>query len=135
MRTLQNNFTTIEQSKRLLELGLPADSADCYYTNSIPHSKREDYYFLHILPFDSGSTISSLKEIAEEEKGFVIPCWSVGRLMEIFDICEIDPDTEFTGWANHTCVNHPTYIEYLINSFGTFIRLDKLDFSKLDGKS
>ena len=27
---LQNNFTTPEQSKRLLELGVPADSADCY---------------------------------------------------------------------------------------------------------
>lgn len=26
---LQNNFTTVGQSKRLLEMGLPADSADC----------------------------------------------------------------------------------------------------------
>lgn len=31
MKKLQNNYTTPEQSKRLLELGLPADSADCYY--------------------------------------------------------------------------------------------------------
>ena len=30
MKKLQNNFTTPEQSKRLLELGVPADSADCY---------------------------------------------------------------------------------------------------------
>jgi hypothetical protein len=29
MRKLQNNFTTPEQSKRLLELGVPVDSADC----------------------------------------------------------------------------------------------------------
>lgn len=29
MSKLQNNFTTPEQSKRLLELGVPADSADC----------------------------------------------------------------------------------------------------------
>ena len=29
MVKLQNNFTTPEQSKRLLELGVPADSADC----------------------------------------------------------------------------------------------------------
>jgi hypothetical protein len=30
MKKLQNNFTTPEQSKRLLELGVPADSADLY---------------------------------------------------------------------------------------------------------
>ena len=28
---LQNNYTTPEQSKRLLELGVPRFSADCYY--------------------------------------------------------------------------------------------------------
>ena len=31
IKKLQNNFTTLEQSKRLLELGVPADSADMYY--------------------------------------------------------------------------------------------------------
>ena len=31
MKQLQNNFTTPEQSKRLLELDVPADSADCYW--------------------------------------------------------------------------------------------------------
>ena len=31
MKKLQQNFTTTEQSKRLLELGVPADSADCYF--------------------------------------------------------------------------------------------------------
>lgn len=31
MKKLQNNFTTPEQSKRLLELDVPADSADCYF--------------------------------------------------------------------------------------------------------
>lgn len=28
---LQRNFTTPEQSKHLLDLGLPEDSADCYF--------------------------------------------------------------------------------------------------------
>lgn len=32
IKKLQNNYTTPKQSKRLLELGVPADSADCYYT-------------------------------------------------------------------------------------------------------
>lgn len=33
MSKLQNNFTTSEQSKRLLELGIPTNSADCYYND------------------------------------------------------------------------------------------------------
>ena len=61
MKKLQSNFTTPEQSKRLLELGVPADSADLFY--------------------------HSLKETADEEGLIVIPCWSVGRLIEVFEIC------------------------------------------------
>ena len=34
MKTLQNNFTTPEQSKKLLELGVPIDSADMFYNNA-----------------------------------------------------------------------------------------------------
>ncbi len=30
MKKLQSNFTTPEQSKRLLEMGVPTDSADFY---------------------------------------------------------------------------------------------------------
>ena len=70
MIQLQNNFTTPEQSKRLLDLGLPADSADCYYISYgavyvIPNGGYDDkYIFLH-------------------EVGYT-PCWSVGRLIEIW---------------------------------------------------
>ena len=39
MKNLQNNFTTPEQSKRLLELCVPADSADMYY-----HLENYQYY-------------------------------------------------------------------------------------------
>ena len=31
MKNFQNNFTTVEQSKQLLELGVPASSADGVY--------------------------------------------------------------------------------------------------------
>ena len=39
MKTLQNNFTTPEQSKRMLELGVPADSADMVYMTINSNSK------------------------------------------------------------------------------------------------
>ena len=35
MKKLQCNFTTPEQSKRLLELGVPADSADCFHPTNL----------------------------------------------------------------------------------------------------
>lgn len=69
MTTLQNNFTTHDQSKRLVELGVPADSADCYYDTS----KN-----LFVLPEDA-----TFKEYCH---GRDIPCWSVGRLIEIYCI-------------------------------------------------
>ena len=74
MKQLQNNFTTPEQSKRLLELGVPADSADCYYENvarkEIRQGKEKDNDF-----FTSNRTK-------------YLPCWSVGRLIEIYCIAK-----------------------------------------------
>lgn len=67
MKKLQNNLTTPEQSKRLLELGVPADSADCYYTRTspMPHVRAE---YTRI-------------------PNRCTPCWSVGRLIEIELLC------------------------------------------------
>jgi hypothetical protein len=64
MKKLQSNFTTPEQSNRLLELGVPAWTADCYYSKS---GKIE------------------IKNTALDE--FYPACWSVGRLIEIYHIC------------------------------------------------
>ena len=72
MGKLQNNFTTPEQSKRLLELGAPRWSADEY---------RDEKGYRH-----------SLQGILDVELFFqnfpdCFPCWSVGRLIEIAWIC------------------------------------------------
>ena len=61
---LQNNYTTPEQSKRLLKLGVPANTGDCYFTES---GKKE------------------IKNTALDI--LYTPCWSVGRLIEIYEIC------------------------------------------------
>ena len=74
MKQLQNNFTTPEQSKRLLELGVPRWTADCAlllnkYTNKYEYiviNSQDDYNFM-----DENT----------------LPCWSVGRLIEIYLIC------------------------------------------------
>jgi hypothetical protein len=102
MKKLQNNYTTIEQSKRLLELGVPAWTADCYYT-------------------ESGKI--KIKDTALDI--LYTPCWSVGRLMEIFAIC-FDPDViEFDIFADGT-----TFLQQMIDKFEIWI--DAMDFSKLE---
>ncbi len=61
-------YTTIEQSKKLLELGLSAESADMWYER-IDHELTE--YSCNPL----------LKSDAALYKG--LPCWSLGALLEI----------------------------------------------------
>ena len=112
MKQLQKNFTTVEQSKRLLEMGIPADSADMFRI-------RED-------------TLPIVK--AGYESNVEFPCWSIGRLMEIFDLCYIDePNDEYPNtWLSTTdkCIkNFGSYIEYIVQIFEG--QSDYLDFSKL----
>ena len=74
MKQLQNNFTTPEQSKRLLELGVPADSADMYY-----HLANHQYYVRDEFSIKQ-------HDFFEFYKNIFYPCWSVGRLIEILDL-------------------------------------------------
>lgn len=115
---LQNNFTTVGQSKRLLELGLPADSADCYLQNESQDPLAYVNYMVHIIqPFhDKRIMFSQLEDF--------LPCWSVGRLMEIFEIC--------TGlvWQNEV-IDGYTKLDMLLEDFEDVENKYHLDFSKL----
>lgn len=110
MKTLQSNFTTPERSKQLLELGVPADSADCYKIESELYDKgiRVRYSDYELNPeFFSVSNR--------------IPIWSVGRLMEILRICS--PTDAIT------CeFSEETTVWRIVRWFDN----DDLDFSKLE---
>ena len=90
MKTLQNNFTTPEQSKRLLELGVPADSADCYWNSTREHGK---VVWFHIGVREIYADFPDWKKywkyggVFGEKIPYYLPCWSVGRIMEICKIC------------------------------------------------
>ena len=116
MKTLQNNFTTPEQSKLLLELGVPADSADCYYSD-----RRSMIWVLG--KFDR---IDWEARVGNDL--FYTPCWSVGRLIEIFELCYIDRLESHT-WYNHKEKGN-SVIERVLWDFDD--KKDKLDFSKLE---
>lgn len=72
MEEYQYNFTTREQSKKLMDIGVPADSADCYYNKYIN------------MPYVFNKRVTFSKYAKVED---IIPCWSTGRLIEIYEIC------------------------------------------------
>lgn len=113
MKKLQNNFTTPEQSRRLLELGVPEWTADlryriCKVNDSIlgnPYLTKGKKY--------TGSHLNSS-----------LPCWSVGRLIEIYKIVG-----EEAGQCI-SCSKNQTQVDSLVQLYEENIGL--LDFSKLE---
>jgi hypothetical protein len=112
MKKLQNNFTTLEQSKRLLELGVPADSADCYFDDY-----DEGVYVLDKTE-DTNNFFTSYPECT--------PCWSACQLMEIYDICRC-----YDGDWNEV-YEKETYIETYVSAIEEAVLDDMMDFSKLE---
>lgn len=75
--------TSVEQSKRLMDLGLKPETADCFHWNY--------------------SGVNYVGNITEELEQDDIPAWSLHRLMEIGNI-------EHTGFSNinnayDTCIS------------------------------
>ena len=93
MTALQNNFTTPEQSKRLMELGVPKWTADCYYE-----------------VFPEGIRVKPSEFFVPSN-----PCWSVGRLIEIY---------------LHVCF--PNLINDMIDKIAEAKENGSIDFSKLE---
>ena len=114
MKNLQNHFTNIEQSKRLLELGVPADSADCYYNNI------GDIFILH--------HAGVYEDIVTSRNA---PCWSAGRLIEIIMLCGIEGNHKVRPILDSELYEiHDTLIEYIVQELEYYD--DWYDFSKLE---
>jgi hypothetical protein len=148
MKTLQSNFTTSEQSKRLLELGVPADSADLqipyieYYDLSPSDNEKIVQCYEYLSPIFWNETERGLlpKDKVVWEREFAgekydghtteyIPCWSACRLMEIFDTCLT---TGFLDWCNVLSLGDMNYIDYIVYCYEKAIEEKQLDFSKLE---
>jgi hypothetical protein len=125
MKKLQNNFTTPEQSKRLLELGLPADSADLYsslgfenlvWVRNTKNELREDFFDALI-----------------NGKSANIPIYSVGRLIEISLICGIGDKI-----PNELYINKYSLVDSLVENIISRLEMvadlsiNEIDFSKLE---
>lgn len=116
MEKLQNDFTTIEQSKRLLELGVPADSANCYYKINLYSFKtemcftKEDCLLYHYTP-----------------------CWSVGRLIEIhLKCCTTLNQNDAHIVISRFGIETGGLLQDMYDMVGECALLGKYDFSKLE---
>ena len=118
MKKLQNNFTTPEQSKRLLELGVPADSADCVHT----------YLGIKMLP---ENIVYSQYDWMVADGDHRTPCWSVGRLIEISLKCSTLPSRQvvFSRFGEND--EYPI-VNFIIEVLRSSIITNHCDFSKLE---
>lgn len=107
---LQRNFTTPEQSKRLLELGVPEWTADCFY-------KLDLYSFKTEMCFTKEDSLLY----------HYTPCWSVGRLIEIMNICSIHNIVSI-----YRTDRDITQIDIIIETIINRINGNSIDFSKLE---
>ena len=69
-------YTSIEQSEKLLELGLSFKSADMFY-----NEEPDEIYPKDIIDTKCPSVIREEHKHYLEEYG--IPCWSIGALLEL----------------------------------------------------
>ena len=123
MKELQNNFTTPEQSKKLLELGVPADSADMFWTTSDEkYPSSELVWNLYIRKSDSLD--KNFFKIYNMNEFQVIPCWSLGRLIEIYVIAR-GLDTAYLPIERGEDM-----VKYLIRLYEEKVK--DLNFSKLE---
>lgn len=120
-KKLQKGFTTPEQSKRLLELGVPADSADCVWYN----------------PYCDGD-IPELADIyvwkgkyPQRVDKYTSPCWSAGRLMEICDICILAGGGKKGEFSFDRNGLNKTYVQDMVDTIEGMLKLKLIDFSKL----
>ena len=126
---MKNNFTTFEQSKRLIELGVPVDSADCvgYIVNRSDifneYFRRGETRITAINPRHTYTQVTTLKcgEVWIDEP---FPCWSVGRLIDIIN--------NSTKLGYLVLYSSDILIERLIKVIENHSKFNEIDFSKLE---
>ena len=127
---MKNNFTTFEQSKKLIELGVPVDSADCVgyiVDKSIDicneYFQKGETRITAINPRHTYTQVTTLKcgEVWLDEP---FPCWSVGRLIDIIN--------NSTKLGYLVLYSSDILIEKLIKVIENHSKFNEIDFSKFD---
>jgi len=127
MIELKPLFTTQEQSKTLLELGVPRDTADLKY---VPRRTFNSYFLA-----DPADGLDDSKVFYPNEPTFNgagvreydIPCWSIGRLFQILSICYDSPRCTYV-----LDMSMFPDMESMIGDIEYNVKNGMVDFSKLN---
>ena len=114
MIQLQNQFTTAEQAQRLIEAGLPKETADCFITGA------NEPYLIGV----------KYNQIAPMNENY-LHCWSTGRLIEIMHLTLI-PKHRAMFWLNLSKYKINNWMGVMVEFFEQFIKNEFVDLSKLD---
>jgi hypothetical protein len=123
----ENNFTTIEQSKKLLELGVPEWTADMFFYDV---NSEKEYHTWEICPetIPLNTTYRKFVTYGENFKHECFyPCWSVGRLIEIMNICSMHDIVSI-----YRTDRDVTQIDIILETIINRINGNSIDFSKLE---
>ena len=129
---MKNNFTTFEQSKRLIELGVPVDSADCvgYIVDKSDifneYFQKGETRITAINPRHTYTQVTTLK-CGETWLDEPFPCWSVGRLIDIIN--------NSTKLGYLVLYSSDILIERLIKVIENHSKFNEIDFSKLENNA
>lgn len=124
MKTLRNNFTTPKQSKQLINLGVPKNSADCYYYDWAWHEDGE-FYGRGIQICDYGFLYENMSNKCQ-----IFPCWSVGRLIEIILLCCISNEPSIVFKKSLCGISKYKTIEWCIKVLNDNLRDNFIDFNR-----
>ena len=80
---MNKNYTNFIQSGKLLQLGIAVDSADGILFRKWDWDNKDEW---HVKPLVD----KKYSEVTKLEGYTTIPCWSLERLIDIYEVC--------TGW-------------------------------------
>ena len=72
------DYTTIEQSKKLVKLGLDMKTHDMFYEQEIGRKTDMPYYVVKV-----GKSVAIEQNLFSYRNELTIPCWSVTALLEL----------------------------------------------------
>ena len=116
------DYTTPEQSKRLLELGVPAKSANMYY-------------------YDMGSGFIYAPDMIESKRDSddlvsgdprSLPCWTTGRLMYIINMCVPQAYSRMLIFMSMNLHKIADFIEMCLTVYEVLVEKDMIDFNRLE---
>lgn len=131
MTHFQFTFTTPELSRRLLKLGLPADSADGITINAPDGLSDVNVLLLHSDETYTQRITSICGDYTVIKEKDYLPCWSVGRLMEIFVICSKGL-SELNGLIiNKESFKPKSFVENIVARIENLVEIRDMNFSRL----